>query len=357
MLRPISEGAAILYVVDGSRPYNPDYEAEMEILRWCGQPSMALINPIESGDHIDTWQQALSQFFKVVRVFNPMLADRLRRDEILEAFSVIAPEWRTRIDLVRINYAQQDRRRIADAGQLLAETLERLCYYQLNQQTLSKSQAEKLKPVLKARYFAEMRAIESAAHSRLKELFDYRHLESEIADMPIEGDLFDTEKWVFWGLDSKQLALTAGIAGAGTGAVVDAATAGTSLLLGATAGALLAGGSAWFGADKIANFKVMGLPLGGFEARQGPSANRNFPYVIAGRFLGLVDALQNRTHAQRGLLTIADATLQDKIDALGSRQRKALAAALHRLSSQKVVDDLASALGPLLAETPQTTLQ
>jgi predicted GTPase len=117
LLRPISEGAAILYVVDGSRPYNPDYEAEMEILRWCGQPSMALINPIESGDHIDTWQQALSQFFKVVRVFNPMLADRLRRDEILEAFSVIAPEWRTRIDLVRINYAQQDRRRIADAGQ------------------------------------------------------------------------------------------------------------------------------------------------------------------------------------------------------------------------------------------------
>ena len=357
LLRPISEGAAILYVVDGSRPYNPDYEAEMEILRWCGQPSMALINPIESGDHIDTWQQALSQFFKVVRVFNPMLADRLRRDEILEAFSVIAPEWRTRIDLVRINYAQQDRRRIADAGQLLAETLERLCYYQLNQQTLSKSQAEKLKPVLKARYFAEMRAIESAAHSRLKELFDYRHLDSEIADLPIEGDLFDTEKWVVWGLDRKQLALTAGIAGAGTGAVVDAATAGTSLLLGATAGALLAGGSAWFGADKIANFKVMGLPLGGFEARQGPSANRNFPYVIAGRFLGLVEALQNRTHAQRGLLTIADATLQDKIDALGSRQRKALAAALHRLSSQKVVDDLASALGPLLAETPQTTPQ
>ena len=264
LLKPISEGAAILYVVDGSRPYNPDYEAEMEIMRWCSQPSMALINPIESGDHIDTWQQALSQFFKVVRVFNPMLADRLRRDEILEAFSIIAPEWRTRIDLVRINYAEQDRRRIADAGQLLAETLERLCFFQLSQQTLSKSQAEKLKPVLKARYYAEMRAIESAAHSRLKELFDYRHLDSEIADLPIEGDLFDTEKWVVWGLDRKQLALTAGIAGAGTGAIVDAATAGTSLLLGATAGALLAGGSAWFGAYKIANFKVMGLPLGGF---------------------------------------------------------------------------------------------
>ena len=101
----------------------------------------------------------------------------------------------------------------------------------------------------------------------------------------------------------------------------------------------------------------MGLPLGGFEARQGPSANRNFPYVIAGRFIGLLEALQNRTHAQRGLLTITDATLQEKIDALDSRQRKALAAALFRLSSQKVVDDLPSALGPLLAEIPQTNIQ
>ena len=34
LLKPIMEGAAILYVVDGSRPYGTEYEAEMEILRW-----------------------------------------------------------------------------------------------------------------------------------------------------------------------------------------------------------------------------------------------------------------------------------------------------------------------------------
>jgi len=357
LLKPISEGAAILYVVDGSRPYNPDYEAEMEILRWCGQPSMALINPIESEAHIDTWQQALSQFFKVVRVFNPMLADRLRRDEILEAFAVIAPEWRTQIDLVRANYTQQDQTRIVDAGKLLAETLELLCSYQLNQQTLSKSQAEKLKPVLEARYFVEMRAIESAAHRRLKELFDYRNLDSEIIDLPIEGDLFDTEKWVVWGLNRQQLALTAAIAGAGTGAAFDVATGGSSLLIGATTGALLAGGGTWFGADKIARSKVMGLPLGGFEARHGPSANRNFPYVVTGRFLGLLEALQNRTHARRDILTITDSTLQDKIDTLQSHQRKALTAAFHRLSSQKVVDDLPNTLRPLLEAMSKMTFK
>ncbi len=41
-LRPVVDGAGIIYVVDGSCPYGVDYEAEMEILRWSGQPSLAL---------------------------------------------------------------------------------------------------------------------------------------------------------------------------------------------------------------------------------------------------------------------------------------------------------------------------
>jgi len=44
LLEPIMAGAGIIYVVDGSKPYGEEYEAEMEILRWTGQPSMALIN-------------------------------------------------------------------------------------------------------------------------------------------------------------------------------------------------------------------------------------------------------------------------------------------------------------------------
>ena len=51
LLRPVLEGAGILYVVDGARPYSPEYEAEMEILRWTGQPRMALINRIGERDH------------------------------------------------------------------------------------------------------------------------------------------------------------------------------------------------------------------------------------------------------------------------------------------------------------------
>ena len=44
LLKPLLEGAGILYVVDASSHLEPSNEAEMEILRWTGQPAMALIN-------------------------------------------------------------------------------------------------------------------------------------------------------------------------------------------------------------------------------------------------------------------------------------------------------------------------
>ncbi|MBT8467241.1 MAG: 50S ribosome-binding GTPase, partial [Deltaproteobacteria bacterium] len=51
LLRPILDGAAILYVVNGDEPYRKNYETEMEVLRYTGQPAMALINRSGAGEH------------------------------------------------------------------------------------------------------------------------------------------------------------------------------------------------------------------------------------------------------------------------------------------------------------------
>lgn len=349
LLRPINEGAAILYVVDGSRPYNPDYEAEMEILRWTGQPSMALINPIESEAFVTVWQQALGQYFKVVRLFNPFLADRLRRDEILEAFAVIAPQWRGEIDGVRAAYSQQEATRAAEAATLLLVTLETLCRHRCIAPARDKTGAEAQKESLAARYYDEVREIEDAAHSRLKALFDYHRLESRADDLPLDGDLFDTEKWIAWGLDRRQLSLAAGLAGAGTGAAIDASMAGSSLFLGAVSGALLAGASTWLAANTIASFSLSDKStLGSYEARFGPSKNANFPYVIAGRFLALADTLRDRTHAQRDMIVVPTADLKARLDALPAQQRRRIAKLFAGLSSQAVIEAEAEALLPLV---------
>jgi hypothetical protein len=94
LLTPILEGAGILYVVDGSRSFGEDYEAEMEILRWTGQPSLALINMIGDSDYSEEWKQALGQYFRIVRVFDAMTADFDRRVQLLLAFGEIREEWR-----------------------------------------------------------------------------------------------------------------------------------------------------------------------------------------------------------------------------------------------------------------------
>ncbi len=347
LLTPIMNGAAILYVVDGSRPYGAEYEAEMEILRWTGQASMALINPIESQQHVQDWQQALGQYFKVVRVFNALQADLEKQLSVLEAFCTIKREWQGAIARLISEYQKISTEQQAEALQLLVVLLNKLCSYQVSQKVLSRNQAKALEGVLQLRFFADMRNIESQIHDSLKNLYRYHHLQSEIYELPLEGNLFDTEKWIVWGLNRKRLTVAASMAGAATGAAIDLASAGTSLMLGAAGGGLIAGASAWFGADHIAEFKVQGLPIGGFEARQGPVKNRNFPYVVLGRFLYLENALRNRTHAQRDTLQIKEGDLTDRIALLTAPQQAQLHKALNRLRSQKSVDDLAAVLKPL----------
>jgi GTPase Era involved in 16S rRNA processing len=352
LLKPIMEGAAILYVVDGSRPYGAEYEAEMEILRWTGQASMALINPIENEDHVQNWQQALGQYFKVVRVFNALQADFEKIVAILEAFSHIREEWQSALADIVSEYRKQRATQLEESASLLEELLIRLCSYQVSQKVLSKSQAEGLKGILEKKYFNEMRKIEHQYHESLKRLYQYHHLESSIDQLPLESNLFDTEKWIMWGLNRKQLTVATTIAGAATGAVVDAALAGSSFMLGAVGGGLLGAGSAWLGADRISSFHVQGLPLGGYEAYQGPIQNRNFPYVVLGRFLCLADELRHRTHAHRDKLQISEGDLSARISQLSSEQQVGLHRVLDRLRLQKTTEGLVQSLFALISVSP-----
>jgi len=143
--------------------------------------------------------------------------------------------------------------------------------------------------------------------------------------------------------------VAATIAGATTGAVVDAAVAGSSFMLGAVGGGLLGASSAWLGADRISSFHVQGLPLGGYEAHLGPIQNRNFPYAVLGRFLYLADALRHRTHAHREKLQISEGDLSARIKQLSSEQQAGLHRALDRLRQQKSTEGLGQYLYALIS--------
>jgi GTP1/Obg family GTP-binding protein len=127
LLRPIVEGAGILYVVDGGVPYGPEYEAEMEILRWTGAPSMAIINPIGSAAHVEAWRSALTQFFRVVRVIDAVAADYTTRRQLLLAFGELEADWREPIDraVAALDSARESQRKNAarEIAEMIASSL------------------------------------------------------------------------------------------------------------------------------------------------------------------------------------------------------------------------------------------
>ncbi|HEY6100236.1 MAG TPA: DUF3482 domain-containing protein, partial [Anaeromyxobacter sp.] len=123
LLAPILEGASILYVVDGTRPFRPNYEAEMEILRWTGRPGMALVNRIGEGDHAAEWHRALEQYFRVVRDFDAFAVTFEERLALLRAFRELRAGWRAPVDEAIAALVAQRRRRREDTATEIADLL------------------------------------------------------------------------------------------------------------------------------------------------------------------------------------------------------------------------------------------
>lgn len=309
LLTPILAGAGILYVVDGSRPFGEDYQAEMEILRWTGQPSLALINMIGDNDYTEQWHRALGQYFRIVRVFNAVLADFDHRVQLLTAFGEIREQWRPALDnAVRILRDEQAQRRTL-AARLIAEMLARMMTHVRRRKPSPTAPIEDLRTTLLAAYKNDLAVMEQRCREQVQQLYQHRslerHGESHESLLQLLGDdLFSNQTWVLFGLTRQQLVATGALGGAAAGGIIDIATHGTSLLLGSGIGALAGSVSAWLSSDRIANFKVMGLPLGGEEVSIGPMKNINFPYVALSRALLHQGLIERRTHAQRGPLMI-----------------------------------------------------
>ncbi len=347
LLTPLMNGAAILYVVDGSRPYGVEYEAEMEILRWTGRPSMALINPIENESYVDSWKNALQQYFKIVTVFNPMQADFNKQLSLLKAFSHLEPDWQDTLAQVVTDLTEQVALNEQQAIILLSELLTDLCHYQNQQKVLTKDQAESLKKLLAKQYNQWMANREKQAFTSLCQLFSHANCDLHSEAIQYPPDLFDSEQWYVWGLNKKQLAAVSTMTGALAGAALDAAVVGHSFMLGAVGGSIVGFSSAWFGADKLATSSIKGLPLGGYMAVQGPIKNPNFPYVVIGRFLYLYEQLKHKNHADRSQVELNSEVLKERIELMQKADSKRLHLCCKQLANQKAATDLVEVLTSL----------
>jgi predicted GTPase len=348
LLAPILEGAGILYVVDGSRPFGEDYEAEMEILRWTGQPSLALINMIGDSDYSEEWKKALAQYFRIVRVFDAMEADFDRRVQLLLAFGEIREEWRGALEKAVHILREEQARRQALSARLIAEMLVGMISHVRRSRLAPDAVIDEVRETQLQAYKQDLVDMEQRCRDEVEQIYSHRNLErQEPLVQLLDEDLFSRQTWLLFGLTRKQLIATGALGGAAAGGVIDLAVHGTSLLLGSGLGAVAGGVSAWLTSDRIANVKVLGHPLGGEEISAGPMRNINFPYVVLGRALLHLRVVAERTHAYRGPIAIDPEWLTWQVSDAGMRRR--FEKLFSRLRKQEAYrDDLVASLAVLI---------
>ncbi len=314
LLTPIMEGAGIIYVVDGSKPYGEEYEAEMEILRWTGQPSMALINHIDEEDYSAEWKRALGQYFKMVRTFNPMKTDREQHISILESMSQLKEEWITPIKKSIMLFERYQEQKIYRS----AGNIAKLIHQSLGLiQKLSFDTEEVLdtdKQKVEEKYKNTLRTLEKKTQKQIEIIWNHQQLKKEQAFLTFdELDLFSEESASVFGLTHKELIFTGVTSGAITGAGIDLLFAGHTLLLGGMVGAVVGGTGAYFGFKELSDIKVLGQNLGKRYLQMGPMNNRNFPYILLGRAIFHASHIATRSHAKRSIEDLSiDKHFKDK---------------------------------------------
>lgn len=353
LLTPIVEGAGILYVVDGSRPYGRQYEAEMEILRWTGRPRMALINLISTGDHLEQWRAALGQYFSLVRVFDAVRADFNQRIELLRSFGVIDERWAASLNeaanALVADRERRVRRAAAEIADLLIDALTATVTVPLAERTPERESAALAKG--RTRLRDEVRSREAAARRSVQEIFHHAGLAArESASAFLVEDVFSSQSFNVFGLSQTQLALTGAASGAVVGSAVDVALGGASLLLGAGIGAAIGAVGTLAGAGSLAKVRVLGLPVGGYEMTVGPITDPNLPWVLLGRALLHAKLVAERNHARREELVVDAQEGAHLANALDPALRRRLDSTFRRLrSGREVTGDERAALAAELA--------
>lgn len=308
LLAPILAGAGVLYVVDASTRFQPHNEAEMEVLRWTGQPGMALLNRTGPRDHTEEWRSILEQFFNIVRTFDAHGAGFADRVDLLRGFREIRAEWRGGIDraVAAMESGWHDRRRRAAAtiAGLIVDVLAHVAKRPLREG----ADEQQARTALAADYLQAIREMEQRARRAVERIYGHDNPTTE-APLPalLREDLFSATSWQLFGLERSQLTLHAAAWGAAIGTGVGIAAAGPSFFIGTVIGGLVGGGGVWFAGTQVARVWQQGSRLGhllfpgetGRFLAMGPVSNPAFAWVLIDRALTHFRVVRDRSHARQ----------------------------------------------------------
>ena len=291
LLSPIMSGGGIIYVVDASKPYSKEFEDEMEILRFCGKPSMAILNYIGNEDYTKEWDEVLGQYFRVIKPFNPLKATFSDHIELLEALTHVSPMWKDDLkEAIRLlnQYHQEQKKRIASL--ITNATYEALSFKIVKSKNLFTNEEN-----LKKEFKNKLEQIEKKLFNDIKETLNFKNSAFEIDEEPIEYKLFSKESQEIFGLSKERLILISTLTSATAGGLLDLAVGGHSFFLGTIIGGAIGFVGANYGYGELSKIKF----LSNEKIQIGPIEDANFGFIFLNRALNFANMLLNTTHANR----------------------------------------------------------
>ena len=291
LLRPIMDGGGIIYVVDASKPYSPEFESEMEILRYCAKPSIAILNYISEDDYTKEWDEVLGQYFRIIKPFNPLKATFTEHIDLLEALRHAAPMWDSELkDAIKLlkEYRDEQKREIAN---IITNAIIEILSYKISKSSHLFINEEKLKDEFKE----HIKDIENRMFKQIKECLNFKNSNFNIDKRDFDVELFSKESKEIFGLSEDKLTLISTLSSATAGGLIDLSVGGHSFFLGTIIGGAIGYIGAKYGYNELAKIKFLSNNI----VEIGPIEDINFGFIILNRAIGYANRLLNRTHAIR----------------------------------------------------------
>ena len=302
LLGPLSRGAGIIFVVDGSRPVRNMDRAEMEILRLTGLPRMAILN-CKEGDtrFLEQWQLEFRKHFNSIRIFNASRATYAERIALLESLRAIDQDNEDALRTVIQAFERDWQRRSENTVELILNLLAETLSYRRSVPIKEDEDEAKLEEKLRQKFTRFVRKREQQTHKQIRALFKHNIFRPELPPDSLLGeDLFSEKTWQFLGLSKKQLIVTGFITGATLAAGVDLAAGGASLgtfsALGGLAGAAA---TVYRGKELLSRIRPLGIRLDEQRLSIGPVKSPQLMFILLDRSLLFYQLVSNWAHGRR----------------------------------------------------------
>lgn len=276
ILRPIANGAVVIFIVDSSLRIREFDKQQLAILRQCGNPRLAVIYSKDGkARHQNEWIRLLNKDFNMRVEFNAQKANVIERFRLLDKIKTIIPEWEEKMDnAIKALKKDHERRRSEAIGHLLA-MLRNILKQRESRELDGDLEHSEIHRILQDKIRISIRKEEQRFRDKTRKTWGHSNDHWKMDELLTE-DLFAKNVWKVLGMTRNQLTVVGAMAGAITGTIIDATLLGTSLMLGTAAGTIVGGVSAYMSADRVAMVSIpkwfflprlfRGKKLGGAQA-------------------------------------------------------------------------------------------